>query len=92
MKEIVLGTATIALSVISSISSSSFMLGSRLAEHESRIVNVEQAFNKMSDTNEKFVDTLDHIKVDVAVTKNNVLWLTKEQKDENSRNPKDTSG
>lgn len=82
MKEIVIGVVTIALSIVSSISSTSFMLGGKLAEHETRISNVEVAFEKMDDNNQKFTDALDTIKVDVAVTKNNVLWLRGANQDE----------
>lgn len=77
MKEIVVAIVGIGVSVASSVSSSSYFVGSRIENHESRITAIEVRNEKYDATQKELLQSLQTIKVDVAVTKNNILWMRK---------------
>ena len=86
MKELIVGAVSVCISVSGSISASSYFLGSKLAEYDSRLTHSEESIgsleNKMEQylkDRQEFIDTIGSIKVDIAVTKNNVIWLRQKE-------------
>lgn len=86
LKETVLAATTLAISIVTSVGSTSFIVGSNSAKMEARIdsnakdikANKER-IDEWENTTKIFINTLNDIKVDVAVTKENVLWLKGER-------------
>lgn len=75
MKEIVVAIVGIGISVTTSISSSSYFLGAKIENHETRISDIESRNVKYDESQKELLNSLQTIKVDVAVTKNNILWI-----------------
>ncbi|QVJ07755.1 hypothetical protein S1R3Y_000047 [Vibrio phage vB_ValP_VA-RY-3] len=90
MKEAAIGVATLSISILTSVGSTSYIVGSSSAKMEAKIeanskgvANNEKRIDEWAETTKVFVNTLNDIRVDVAVTKENVLWLKEKDDAEN---------
>ncbi len=74
------------LSVVASISSTSFFIGGKLSELDLVASQAMAKTEQQAKVEVQLLQTIDAIKTDLAIANNNILWLRKEIENEKDDN------